>query len=115
MGHLGRAARRIDRQFRRAEAREPEGARRNGSLEHGLRRLRQLARKDRRLRLAVEDVVPASGMPATARKVSRPSRMLVSRVARTEASATVPTLAPAASVRREARFTRRRRIASSRS
>ena len=42
---------------------------------------------------------PASGVPATALSISRPSRTLVSRVARTEASATVPTRAPAASVR----------------
>lgn len=55
--HLGHAARRIDRQLGRTEAREPEGARRDRSLKHGLGTLRQFARKDRGLRLAVEDVV----------------------------------------------------------
>ena len=120
MGHLGHAARRIDRQLRRPEAREAEGARRHRALEHGLG-ASPAVRPERspppspRRRSRRRPARPPPARPATARRVSRPSRMVVSRVARTEASATVPTRAPAASVRRAARFTRRRRIASSRS
>src|SRR5215212_11502099 len=50
------APKRVDRELRRPEAREPQRARRDGALEHRLRALRQLAREDRGLGLAVEDL-----------------------------------------------------------
>jgi len=113
------APERVDRELRRPEARETQRARWDGAVEHRLRALRQLAREDRGLGLAVEDL--AADTLARLRRSGdglervQPSRTLVSRVARTEASATVPTRAPAASVRRVARATRRRSRASSRS
>ncbi len=104
---------------RRAKAREAQGAGLDGAFQHRLRPGWELAGEHCRLALAVEGFVtddsPASGVPATARSTSPSSCTVVSRVARTEASATVPTRAPAASVRRMARETRRRRSASSRS
>ena len=73
-----RAARRIRSKTRRTKARKTQGARRHGALENGLRVSPAVRRERspppfRRRRSRRPTRSPASGVPATAFKISRPS------------------------------------------